>query len=563
MKTPSNLLVLITTILLLFSACTEKGRDIAEIKLIPVKNGKNYQYVDLEGKIVINPQFKEATIFRSGLALVQAHGDNPKWGFITEDGKYKINPVYLKATVFSDGLAWVVSENGAPSAINDDGESKVTLKEAETVKIYKEGLAAFSIIEESGREKWGFVDKKGKITINAQFSTTSNFSNGKCAVENTDGKWGYINNKGGLIIPYQFDDASEFLNESAVVSLNKKKGTINKEGKYLINPQFDNIILDGEINLIWQDGKCGWVDKQGKIIITPQFDYAFPFHNNRLSPVLVDNSWAYIDRDGKFIINPQFDFALPFNGEAAVVSVGEKIGFIDADGKYVINPQFDEVSEDLINYMGNGSSKFESVNTDFFNIGAIVNRVNLVSPEGLSLNSKLSEIVTFARKRQAEVAEETYETPAPHPAEEPYATDTFGVEAEVAEKSDAVSGENLFDYSQEHNIFSNERITKDASLAFFVIADAYREVADGWYTKKVFNPNAIVNGYAYTISLSGKGNGKEKEVITAIKYSIKGYKKDDSLTTDNVTVYRKGNQLLKLFYNGSKIVLLNIKEDQP
>ncbi|MBT4340078.1 MAG: WG repeat-containing protein [Bacteroidetes bacterium] len=134
------------------SSCGGDGKSVSEVKLIPVKSGNDFQYIDKEGKIVINPQFSEATIFRNGLALVRTSGDEPKWGFISEDGKFAITANYKSATVFSDDLAWVVSENAPPTAINSKGEIKVTLQDAETVKIYKEGLSAFSIAERGGLE---------------------------------------------------------------------------------------------------------------------------------------------------------------------------------------------------------------------------------------------------------------------------------------------------------------------------------------------------------------------------------------------------------------------------
>ncbi|MDA3844463.1 MAG: WG repeat-containing protein, partial [Candidatus Kapabacteria bacterium] len=119
------------------------GSDISEIQLYPVKSGTEYQYIDKSGKIVINPQFSEATVFRGGLALVKSSGDDPKWGFISENAKYEITAQYKEATVFSEGLAWVVMTNGAPTAINKKGETQFTLPEAEKVRIFKNGLAAF------------------------------------------------------------------------------------------------------------------------------------------------------------------------------------------------------------------------------------------------------------------------------------------------------------------------------------------------------------------------------------------------------------------------------------
>jgi hypothetical protein len=492
-----------------------------EVKLIPVKSGKDFQYIDHEGKIVINPQFREATIFRNGLALVKTSSDEPKWGFISEDGKFAIMANYKEATVFSDDLAWVVSENGAPTAINSKGEIKVTMQDAEKVKIFKEGLSAFSIIDSSG-VKWGFVDNTGKVKINPQFSNTGNFSYGKCAVENSDGKWGYIDKEGKILINYQFEKAKEFIDGKAVVVSGEKAGLIDEQGKYIINPQFSDMVDDGGRYLIEQGGKWGWCDKEGKITINPQFGEAFPFMGNDLAAVQSGKSWGYIDIEGKIVINPQFDMALPHNGKLALVLSSRKVGFIDAEGKYIINPQFDAVSEDLVLYMLNGSSEFESVETDFFNITAIVNRININSPEGLSLSSKLSDVVSKLKISENEFSE----------------------------------------YSKDHMIKNNEKITNDASVSFYVFANAYKEIPDGWYKKNVFNQDAEVQGYAYAVSLSGKGYGKDKDVIDAIEKSFTGYKKDDAQSTDDLKIYTNDKQLLELFINRGQIIVFVTHKQQ-
>jgi len=497
------------------SSCGGGGNSVSEVKLIPVSNGEEFQYIDREGKIVINPQFNQATVFRNGLALVKTSRDEPKFGFITEDGKFAITANYKYATVFSDDLAWVVSENTAPSAINNKGEIKVTLQDAETVNIFKEGLAAFSVIDISGL-KWGFVDKEGKVKINPQFSNTGNFSNRKCAVENSDGKWGYIDKEGKLLINYQFKKAKEFINGKAVVFSGRKAGLIDESGKYVINPQFSDMIDDGDKYLIEQDGKWGWCDKEGKITINPQFAEAYPFRGSKLAAVRSGESWGYIDNDGKIVINPQFDAAFPYNGKMALVVSGGQVGFIDNEGKYIINPQFYDVSKDLVTYMLNGSSEYESVETDFFNIESIVNRVNVNTPEGLSLSSKLSDVITKLKISENEFSES----------------------------------------SSDHTVINNEEITNDATFSFYVLANAYKEIPDGWYTKKVFNPEAVVQGYAYVISLSGKGYGKDKDVKDAIEQSFSGYKKDETLSTEETCILKNEKQTIKLFINESQIIIV-------
>jgi len=498
------------------SSCGNGGKSVSEVKLIPVKSGKDFQYIDKEGKIVINPQFSEATVFRNGLALVKTSGDEPKWGFISEDGKFAITPSYKAATVFSDDLAWVVTENGAPTAINSKGEIKFTLQDAEQVNNFSEGLTAYSVIDSIG-VKWGFVDKEGKVKINPQFTSTGRFSEGKCAVENSDGKWGFIDKEGKLIINYQFEETFEmFLNGKAVVSLNDKAGLIDENGKYVVNPQFASMLNDGVNYLIEQDGKFGWCDKDGKIIINPQFERAFPFTGHDLAAVQSGMGWGYVDKEGKIVINPQFDIAFPFNGKLALVQSGGKVGFIDKEGKYVINPQFDDISQDFVTYMFSGYSEYESVETDYFNINAIVSRINVLNPEGLALTSKFSEVLTKFKQSESDFSQ----------------------------------------YQSEYLMISEEPITNDAELSFWVLGTAFQDVQDGWYTKKVFNPNAIVQGFAYAVNLIGKGYGKEKDVKDAIEKSFNGFKKDETQSTPEMNIYKNEKQTINSYTNGSMIVIV-------
>ena len=500
------------------------GESISEVNLIPVKSGKEFQYINKVGEIIINPQFSDATIFRDELALVQTSGDEPKWGFISEDGKYAINAQYKKATVFSEGLAWVVMENTAPAAIDKKGELKFSLQDAEKVNIFKNGLAAYSIVNEEGEKRWGFVDTEGKVIINPQFSAVSNFSDGKCGVMDSEGKWGFIDKEGKIIINYQFEGASNFKNGKCVVTSANKKGLIDKDGRYIINPQFSDMIIDGDMYLVDQDGKWGWCDRDGKLIINPQFGKAYPFIGNEITAVQSGKSYGYIDRDGKIIINPQFDVALPFNGELALVVSSGKIGFIDNDGKYVINPQFDDVSRDLVEYFLTGDSRFGSVETDFFNVGAITNVLNFDSPEGFTINSTFEDIMN---------------------------------KYDLNEKK-------FNKYSTEHAVLSHKKITTDATYAFYVIGNAFDKITvrkgSGWYTytdtEYKFNGKNKPISYAYSISLSGKGYGKEETVISAIQGKLSGYKKDDNKSTDDFSVYSDGEKVIKLFENKGSIIIV-------
>ncbi|RZJ33827.1 MAG: WG repeat-containing protein [Flavobacterium sp.] len=509
-------ILLLASVLLL--SCNRDDQE--EISLIPVKVGENWQYVNREGKIIINPQFAVASIFRDGIALVKSSGDNGKWGYINEDGKYVINPTYARATIFNEGLAWVVSENGAPVAIDVKGATKFSMQDAQNVRIFRESLAAFSKQDSIG-EKWGFVDKTGKIVIPAQFESAGNFHDGKCFVKNKDGKFGYIDTSGKIVINYQFDEARNFENNCAVVALKDKFGVIDSQGKYVINPQFNEMYPDGDMFTIEQDKKWGWCDKEGKIVINPQFDDIMPFHSEDLAAVQSGKMSGYINKEGKIVINPQFDFAYPFNNNLAIVNSGEKFGFIDSSGKYLVNPQFDGLSYDMAYYVFSGSSVFETVETEFFDIAAITNRINFSSPEGLNLSDNAGTIINKLKLSESELAK----------------------------------------YESNQVLFMNRKISNDATVSLALFGSAFRNIESGWSYDRVFDPNYKSIGLIYSISLSGKAAGKAKDVKDAFEKKLSGYTKVKQGYSDGkpASVYKDNSKFVILVADNSDVSLFLVK----
>ncbi len=66
------------------------------------------------------------------------------------------------------------------------------------------------------------------------------------------------------------------------------------------------------------ESKYGFIDKSGKVVIEPQFDDAEPFSEG-LAKVEKDDKYGFIDKSGKVVIEPQFDDAEPFSEGLAKV----------------------------------------------------------------------------------------------------------------------------------------------------------------------------------------------------------------------------------------------------
>ena len=313
------------------------GCDSADDSLIPVKINGKWGYINFKGEYVINPQFDYADPFSEGLAKIQI--SDGKIGYIDNAGKYVISANYIQGTAFCEGLAFVVSEGGYPTCIDKNGNTQFVLKDAEVVGAFSEGLAIFMNMD----NKIGFVDKTGKIIINAQFNDGNNFKSNFASIE-MDKKWGFIDKKGTYVINPQFDYADTFSEGLASVKQGNKWGYIDIKGVYTINPQFDYTYDFNEgLACVKQGNSWGYINNKGKFEINPQFDEAYSFSNG-LALVKQGNTFGYINKQGKFEINPQFSDARNFKGNYALVRSADKWGLIDKKGQYVINPQFDGVN---------------------------------------------------------------------------------------------------------------------------------------------------------------------------------------------------------------------------
>lgn len=254
----------------------------------------------------------------------------------------------------------IIQRNNDPGGkfgyINTKGEV-VIQPQFSQAWFFSEGLAVACI--ESG--KCGYIDETGKFVINPQFEFAGRFSEGLAAVI-AEGKLAYVDKTGKFVISPQFQlryrkelFLSIFSEGLAGVRISDKVGYVDKEGKIIINPQFDDGLPFMEnLAAVRLGGKWGYIDKEGKIVVNPQFEKAYPFVNG-LAGVKIGNQWGYIDTTGKIAINPQFDSVVPFADEGvALVFLKDKAGYIDKNGKYIVNPQYsvpngpDGFHEDLV-----------------------------------------------------------------------------------------------------------------------------------------------------------------------------------------------------------------------
>ncbi|MBR6749148.1 MAG: WG repeat-containing protein [Bacteroidaceae bacterium] len=305
---------------------------------------------------VFSQQFTNISLYYSDLAAAQT--PEGLWGFVNRKGEVCLPAVYDKTTVFSEGLAWVMKRGNMPSAINDRGDVKISLRDICNVRVYHEGHAAYCMTKK-GVHLWGFLDKNGNEKIKAQYRDVRDFRLGLSAVQdNATGLWGYINLKGEVVIPYRYQEAYPFHdNGMALVKDEKQYRLINRKGDEMQQLAFDKAMPDNEWIMVRSEQGWGWCNEKGTIAIATQFEEVRPFGNADLAPVKIRGKWGYVNRSGKVVIKRQFTEAYPFVDGCAAVKTGTVWGFINDKGTFVVNPQYEFMSQDyLYQSLGYGSS---------------------------------------------------------------------------------------------------------------------------------------------------------------------------------------------------------------
>jgi serine/threonine protein kinase len=369
----------------------------SEIELLPVKIAGKYAFVNRGGEIKIKPQFISANLFYDGLALVDIGTEKPKYGFINESGAFVIKAQYQDATSFSEGFALVINEEGKPMAIDKNGNIKFT-SEANTITIFQEGLAAFSIKNSnSGDVLYGFMDTNGKTVIEPQYRNVSLFHDGvACAqlvvdkngdANSIENCWILIDKTGKPINSKKFGRLNYLENGLSIVNQAGKYGVINKEGNFIIPANYEKLKHDQDLFIYLSGGKYGWLDAKGNKLNSEQFDDVGYFGNAELAPVKIGAKWGFINKEGDIKINPQFDSVYVFNGGYSPVWSGGKIGFIDLDGKYIVNPQFETVSSDYESFKKINLPIRRFVSSNFCDAESIVSQLNFNAPRGYDIKS--------------------------------------------------------------------------------------------------------------------------------------------------------------------------------
>lgn len=172
--------------------------------------------------------------------------------------------------LLNDDLLAVKTDDGKVS-IKDVTTGKITIKDIKldwTQRSRNDSLSVFC----SDNKRGYYNMYTGEIAIPAQYRRAWVFEEGLAAVQK-NGNIGFINHKGETVIdfmfPYHGNPLSNFVFEDGhcvVADTTGKCGVIDKVGKWLINPDYDNISAYKEYAIVTKAGVTKQLSYDGKVL---------------------------------------------------------------------------------------------------------------------------------------------------------------------------------------------------------------------------------------------------------------------------------------------------------
>lgn len=176
----------------------------------------------------------------------------------------------------------------------------------------------------------------------AQRLLISNFSKEGLAAVYRDGKWGFVNAAGKWVVEPQYDEVCPFQEARAAVKIGASYGYFNEKGVLVLRPsQGTRANFDQKTKWVSVvENRWGFINEKGEFVLKPTFDEAGSFHEGK-AVARVGRLWGFIGEDGRWAIAPQFDDVGHFFEGKARAKKNNRWGYIDAKGAWLLQPQFE------------------------------------------------------------------------------------------------------------------------------------------------------------------------------------------------------------------------------
>lgn len=149
-----------------------------------------------------------------------------------------------------------------------------------------------------------------------------------------------IVDKKGNPISKTFCKISEFTNGVAVATCGNRKTLVNTDGTILIEKYYEFIKIDGNVVLLFDDGKIGFAGIDGTVYSEPIHHYSnISNFVNGMAVVTSAGKMNVINSEGKLLLKRYYS-SVGIDGNIIRIYSRGKFGFANAQGKVICEPNF-------------------------------------------------------------------------------------------------------------------------------------------------------------------------------------------------------------------------------
>lgn len=236
-----------------FAAAQPFSEGLAAVKTSREPGTNNWGYINTRGEMAIPPGFNAAGPFWRGLALVSSIENSVvKGGAIDRTGALAIPAFYpedaprdvwktLREFRGLGGPRDLVPVRTQPGFAYAGRDGRIAIREPRygAGREFSEGRAAVMLAERGRPGRWGYIDEKGRLVIEARYLEARPFSGGMAAVKDEAGRYGYLKPDGRWAIPPAFfEEAHDFREGRALVRLNGFYGYLDGSGALAVPARY-------------------------------------------------------------------------------------------------------------------------------------------------------------------------------------------------------------------------------------------------------------------------------------------------------------------------------------
>lgn len=334
-----------------------------------VKPSEMIKAIDSDGNVLYEIRDAERVYALSEERAVY-NGTNGLYGLLDSKGNIVVPAKYYSCENFVINDAIIVSnigENNRPvyGVINSNGDEIIPVRYSK-IKRHDEGFTVFRINKAGNGEKAAFSNFKGEMLYDYEFYDI--IKDGKWYCYKTGrNKWGWINSKGKEKIHAKFLDVLPFNNKALTFAKGSNNsiewGIIDKKGEWVVRPKFTSVELTESHPIISvTPHNFGVVDFEGNVLIKPDKRSVRHIYEDFY---LIENSYSEFgimkaDGNEEWTARPSYE---KFRGIRHNPSIYVNTDFIDIVGVYsAVRTHIDNLSkctvEDLMDKYNMKSSNF-------------------------------------------------------------------------------------------------------------------------------------------------------------------------------------------------------------